>query len=149
MPATPNRAEVKAAAVAALAGHDNLAGVPVDSGWPGKHLEREHVWIAQVTGAITYPYSMAGRKTRRDTYVMTVIFMAGRAGQTVAEAEARAQEMWAALDDLSADGEAVGSIDGVLWSLHGDTVEGPESEQTDEGAVAFIRADVNITADYT
>lgn len=148
MTTVTNRYDVKAAIVDALQAHTSLLDVPVSYGWPGKHLEREHVWLANTTGTVNYPHVMAGRKTREDDYTITILFMASKDGKNLAEAEERVQEMYQALDDLAADGELIGTHDGVEWSLHGETVDGPNSELTDKGAVAFIRADVSIRARY-
>lgn len=148
MATVTNRYDVKAALVAALRSHPNLAGVEVSVGWPGKHLEREHVWLARTTGTVTYPHQMAGRKTRQDEFTITVMFMAAQKGQTLAEGQQRVQAMYQALDDLGADGETIGTLDSVIWSLHGEQVDGPDTEETDEGSAAFMRADVSVEARY-
>lgn len=144
----PTRYEIKAALVAALDAKPVLDGVAVSHGWPGKHLAREHVWLGRTAGEITYPFEMAGNKIRQDDYTVTVWFMASEPGGTLAEVEARAQVMWSALDDLLAAGEFSGRAE-AMWTLEGGAVEGPDSELTDEGAVAFIRADVSISARYS
>lgn len=144
---TPVRAATKAALTTALAAHATLSGVQVENGWPGKRLEREAVWVARVTGSITFPFMMAGRKIRDDEFTVTVLFMSGKPGTTLAESDARAEVLWSALDDILAADQTL-SIDGVEWLLEGVTVEGPTGEYTDEGAVSFVSAEVSVKARY-
>jgi rRNA maturation endonuclease Nob1 len=152
VPAVSNRAAVKQAVVDALTAHANLIDVPVSLGWPGKHIERRHVWIARTTGEVTYPHVMAGRKTRQDDYTITVLFYAAVPGDNIKEAEDRVELMFQAFDDLAADGQALSDSDsdtlGLIWSLAAGTREGPNSELDDEKAIAVMTGDISVQARY-
>lgn len=144
---SPVRSIVKSALVDALRNHSLLQGVDVFTGWPGESLGREAVWISRTSGQITYPFMMAGRKTRDDEFTVTVMFMAGSPGNTIEEADARVEVLWSALDDVFANDQTL-SVDGAVWTLEGATVEGPTGEFTDEGAVSFIQAEIEVKARY-
>ena len=120
----------------------------VSNGWPGRNLERDHVWIDRVTGTVEFPLMMAGRKSRDDKFTVRVIFQASGPGDTIAETDARAETLYAALENLIAPDPSLAGMDGIIHALL-DTVEGPMGELTDEGAVSFMFADVAVHARLT
>lgn len=122
-----------------------LDPVPVAYGWPGRNLERDHVWIDRVTGNVEFPLAMAGRKSRNDDFTVRVVFQASAPGDSILEADARAEEFYGHLEDLIAGDVSLGTMDGVVHAVLG-AVEGPSGELTDEGAVSFVIADVAVKA---
>lgn len=122
-----------------------LEPVPVSYGWPGRHLERDHVWIDRVTGTVGFPLAMAGRKARDDDFTVRVVFQASAPGDSIVESDARAEEFYGHLEDLIAGDVSLSDMDGVVHALL-DAVEGPSGELTDEGAVSFVIADVAVKA---
>lgn len=115
----------------------------VDSGWPGRNLKRDHAWVDRVTGTVEFNVVMAGRKQRDDKFTVRVIFQASQPGESIAETDERVEAMYAHLEDIFADDPGLGTMDGVVDATLG-TVEGPVGEQTKEGAVSFIFADIDV-----
>lgn len=117
----------------------------VAHGWPGRRLERDHVWVDRVTGTVTMPFSMAGRKVRDDTFTVRLVFQASRPGESIAETDDAVESMYAAFENLLADDPSLASMDGVIdaptW-----TAEGPDGELTDEGAVSFYIVELTVNS---
>jgi hypothetical protein len=142
------RTAVIDALVTALKAKPVLANIQTSEGWPGKSLEHESVWVGKVTGLITFPLMMAGRKIRDDHFTVTIIFMSGNPGDTISDANDRVETYYGALEDIFADDQTLGSLDGVL-SILLDQVEGPRGAFTDEGATSYITADIAVHARYS
>lgn len=126
--------------------------VPISPGLPGRAIEREHVFVAQITGERKVAFLEAGRKTIEDDFTITFVFMAAQAGTTVLEATDRVEVMAGALEDILADDPALGDaqgvpLDGLMWAVTA-RWDGPDHELTDDGAVGFLRADVDVKARY-
>lgn len=154
---TSVRTAVRDEIVARLNAHPALVSadgqrVPVTPGLPGRTIEREHVFIAQVAGTRSVAFLEAGRKTIDDEFTITFVFMTSNPGADALEATDRVEVMATALEDVLADdpglNDAQGApMDGLMWATTG-RWDGPEHELTDEGAVGFIRADVDVRARY-
>lgn len=142
MPTTSIRSTVKAWLVETLV---DAIDPDVSHGWPGKNLQRDHVWIDRVTGTITMPFAMAGRKVRDDEFTVRIVFQASAPGDTVADTDARVESYYAAFEDLLATDPSLESFDGVqdapTW-----TAEGPNGEMTDEGAVSFYVVELTVNS---
>lgn len=143
MAATAIRAAMKAKLVTELT--KALPLVAVSNGWPGRNLERDHVWVDRVTGTVEFPLMMAGRKHRDDKFTVRVIFQSSQPGDSIAETDVRAEQLYAALENVIAADPGIGTMNGIVHALI-DTVEGPMGELTDEGAVSFMFADIAVHA---
>lgn len=138
------RALARAALIERLARQAELAGVQVERGIPVE-WGHEHVVLGNITGTMSLRHMQAGRKSRSDEFTIAVYIMAGKPGQTVEQAEARAIEMLAALDDVLAADPLLGRVPG-LQRAHLGQVDGPDVAATNEGQVAFVAADVECLA---
>lgn len=126
--------------------------VPVSPGRPGNEVEREHVFVARITGEREVAFLAAGRKTITDDFTITFIFMSAIPGEDIGANDERVEQMSNALLDVLADdpglSDANGApMDGLMWATEA-TTEGPDGELTDEGAVSFWRSDVECKARY-
>lgn len=124
----------------------------ISPGLPGNTIEREHVFVAQTTGTREVRFLEPGRKTIQDDFTTTFVFMVANKGTTTLESDDRVEAMATALEDVLADdpglNDAQGQpFDGLMWATAG-RWDGPDAELTDEGAVSFIRADVDCRARY-
>lgn len=119
--------------------------VSVSQGWPGKHLEREHIWIDRVTGAVSMPFAMSGRKVRDDEFTVRLVFQAASPGDSIQETDERADALYAFFENLLATDPSLENMDGVMdaptW-----TAEGPNGELTDEGAVSFYVVELSVNS---
>ena len=122
-----------------------LEPVPVSYGWPGRHLERDHVWIDRVTGTVTMPFAMSGRKVRDDQFTVRLVFQSSKPGDSIAETDETVETMYGHFEDLIATDPSLEAMDGVMdaptW-----TAEGPNGELTDEGAVSFYVVDLTVNS---
>jgi hypothetical protein len=154
---TSIRTRVRDELIARLNAHPALVGtdgqrVPVSPGLPGKNIEREHVFVVQITGQRQVRFLEAGRKTIDDEFTITWVFMTAQPGAETLEADDRVEQMGGALEDVLADdpglSDAQGEpMDGLLWAVSA-RWDGPDHELTDEGAAGFLRADVDCKARY-
>ena len=140
---TSIRGVVKTYLVATLAA--TLDPIPVAHGWPGRNIERDHVWVDRVTGFLELPLLTAGRKFRDDKFTVRVAFQASAPGDDIAETVERVLALYAHVENLLADDPGLGEMDGLISAALG-PVEGPDGSLTDEGAVSFVFADIAIHA---
>lgn len=122
--------------------------VQVDPGLPSKTVLREHVYVPRVTGTRDFVFIQAGRKTVDDQFTITFLFMAAPKGYTALEAGARCEEMTDALLDVLALSPGLDNDIPEIIDIQPGTFDGPEIENTNEGVVAFIRADVDVHVRY-
>lgn len=142
MASTSIRTSVKSALVSTIAAA--LPTVQVTQGWPGRAIEPEFVAIANVAGNLSLPLMQAGRKPRDDDFVVTILISTAKGGRdTFAEVEARAEDLYAVIENALANDPSLGAIDGVLWAAI-ERVEGPNSEITTEGPAAFLTVDIAV-----
>lgn len=127
-----------------------LAGVTISETFPGKALELQHVWVDRITGTVTYPVATAGRQHRQDDFTLTVALMAGSDGDDLDVTDALVETYFTGLEDILADrADLDDEVPEILHALVGPTVDGPDGELTNTGAVSFVRADVTFTARLT
>ena len=80
-----------------------------------------------------------------DTFTVLVHFYAGKPGQsTPKEAEQRAEELYAALENVLADNSKLDDMPGVHWAAQNGQADYLEPEPTDEGWVAAVVAEVTV-----
>lgn len=124
--------------------------IEVSYGWPGKNLERNHVWIDRTTGTVSFDLAMAGRKLRDDEFTVRLIFQASGPGDSIAETDARVESYCAAFEDLIAEYPFLSTdedepMEGLIHAAFLDnSIEGPMGEWTDEGAVSFMFAELTV-----
>lgn len=149
---TSIRTKVRDEIIARLDQHPALVDadghrVTVSPGLPGGTLEREHVFVARITGRRNIAFLEAGRKTRDDEFTISFVFMTATPGADTLDADDRVEQMATALEDVLADDPALGDLDGNFWVVEAE-VNGPDHELTDEGAVGFMHIDVECRARY-
>ena len=149
---TSIRTRVRDEIIARLNQHPALMGtdgnrVPISPGLPGGSLEREHVFVARITGRRNIAFMEAGRKTRDDEFTISFVFMTATPGADTLDADNRAEQMSTALEDVLADDPTLGDLDGNFWAVEAEA-NGPDHQLTDEGAVAFMHIDVECRARY-
>jgi hypothetical protein len=125
--------------------------VKVDPGLPSKGMFREHVFVPVVTGTRSFPYSKGqdGTFDVDDEFTITFLFSVGGKGLTSLEAGTRCEEMSDALLAVLSEDPGLSNDIPELIDIKPSTFDGPELENTNEGAIAFIRADVEVHARYT
>ncbi len=122
--------------------------VQMTPGEPAGTTEREHVFVVlPVRGEREIVFMEAGRKTIEDNFTIPFLFQSAVPGSTLEECSARVEAMSNDLLDVLADDPTLGELDGLMWATEA-TTEGPDAFQTDEGAVAFWRTDVECKARY-
>lgn len=139
----------RTALVDLLKDHANLAGVTVARNLPtGDVLPRELVHIASTsTGSHEFATLRAGRKTRNESFTLTVVFDTILAASTdPEEAEARVFEMFAALEDVIADDPSLGMEHTLRAGIGEWRVIADHAER---GTAAHLEADVNVEARLT
>lgn len=127
---------------------DDGTRVPTTPGEPGAEVEREHVFVVlPIRGDRHIVFMEAGRKTVEDNFTIPVLFQSAVPGASLEECCARVEAMSNDLLDVLANDPTLGELDGLMWANEA-TTEGPDAYQTDEGAVAFWRTDVECKARY-
>lgn len=138
----PARAAVKTKLVDLLRRHAALRDVQVEQGVPlGGELAHEHVLVENITGVSQIRNIKAGRKFREDTFTITVHILAGKPGQDAKTADARAVQLYGALDDLLATDVTLGRVPGLQHATLGE-VDGPNAWGAEEGWIAGITAQI-------
>ena len=112
-----------------------LPGVQVTYGRPpDNELERECVYVGNVSGVQRIPTMRAGRKPREETYSVEIVVAILLERGTTSDAEDRAFELLAECEDVVADdptlaiASAAGSFEAVAGSFESTadyTLEGP------------------------
>lgn len=123
--------------------------VTVEEYFPGRLTTYENVWCNGIQGAQEHPFAMSGRQSRYDDFTMRWMFSAGLAGQTIADASARAAELFEALEDLVADDADGSGWSGEVHDLRLGEVDGPNVFMTDMGPVAIVEAEVIVRSFLT
>lgn len=141
MASTDIRYDVRAKLVAAI--RNALNGVQVELGWPGDRLELESIWLGESDGNCTIPTMKAGYKTMDDEFTVPVEIQAGKAGQTLDEAEARSQVLVAAVETILLTDPSIGSLDGVISAVI-TRKRGPVTVRTKQGAVTFVQLELSV-----
>lgn len=140
----PIRTTVKRALHGLLVAEANLAGIVV-YGAP-RQPPRDCVWIGEATGEQRVPNMRAGRKDREDRFRVAVYCYSRRPGHDASEAEERAEELAAVVDDVLAENVTLGGLAGLIHAVVGE-VTGPDSEPyQDEGFHAWSALQVTCLA---
>lgn len=111
---------------------------------PPQLLNRESVWVGDITGDHELPVMKAGRKQRQEEYEVELWVWVARARGTTAETKARVQVLWAAVEDTLANDPSLSNLDGVLWARMGSFEE--RSDYAKEGPWTALRSNVTVAA---
>lgn len=141
------RTKVRDEIITRLRLQPDLEGVPVAPGLPGKTIEREHVFVARITGQREVAFLQEGRKTIEDNFIITFIFWVANPGSDTLESDDRAEVMSLCLLDVLAEDPSLGDLDGLMWAVEAES-QGPDPELTDEGAMSVVHTDVACKARY-
>lgn len=134
---------VKQALVALLAAA--LPSTQVSYGRPADSmLTRSCVWLGRAAGADRVPVMSAGRKTREQTYSVTVFVWVAKPRGTVEEAETEAHVLLTEVGDALADDPSLGGVDGLIHATAGDWEV--EADVAQEGPFCLITLDVDCLA---
>jgi hypothetical protein len=121
--------------------------VQVDVGWPGKNLQRNHVYIGRTTGSWTFNFIQDGPKTRDDDFTMTWVFRASGSNESLNDVQARVEsyaEAFALMIARDAGLDGMGDETVIAAFFEDDAFEGPTAGWTEEGADAFITCDLRV-----
>lgn len=124
--------------------------VNVAPGFPSKTVYREQVYVPLITGTRSFPYSKGpdGHFDIDDNFTITFVFAVAWKGRTSIEAGTRCEELSDALLEVLATDPGLADDIPELIDISPGTFDGPELENTNEGVIAFIRADVEVHARY-
>lgn len=147
LPVSSTKAATKAALVDALRDRPAMSGVQVSYSWPGKTVKRESVWCAKATGTSSVPTMKAGRKARDETYVLEVIVEVIVEGKDQQQADERALELAAEIENVAADDPRLGTD--FLLSLTVENHDLDEGGPTDTGYGARVRLGLRCNARLT
>ncbi len=132
MPTTSVVPAVKARCVDLLSNAPALSGVAVS--WARKgDGSREEIYFAKTSINLSGHAMAAGRQRRDEVSDLIVVIFTGTPGVPASEAEKRAFELYAAIEDLVANDPALniglsqnaGGIDGVLSAVITNATTGP------------------------
>ncbi len=139
-----NRAQTKARILGLLRDDGRTAGMSLDYGLPPNGVPVEGIWLGKAAGPHANRTMTAGRKDRRDVFTITAHCYAFQPGQTAEEAETRAQELFAVLEDVVAnDPKLGGAVTGLQWAVLGQVELDSAPGGDGEGFAAWVDADIN------
>jgi hypothetical protein len=121
--------------------------VSVDDGWPGKNLQRNHVYIARTTGTWTFPFIQGGDKTRHDEFTTTWVFRASGSAEDLSDVKARVESYANEFGLMIAEDaglNGMGDETVIAAFFEDDAFEGPNAGWTDDGADSFITCDLRV-----
>lgn len=154
VPTTAIRVAVKRRLVELLGAEPSIPDVDIIYAWSGTS-ERDHIRVGAppTSGDSSVPTMKSGRKHRDDRFGISCYILAATPGREHDEAEARVEVMLAAIDSLLADRSLLEDangvpLPGVVMVTLGD-LDGPDSDASDEGALAYGRCTVNVHARLT
>lgn len=127
---------------------DGLPGVQVEYAWPAKQLQPRAVWLGRLRSTIDIETFKANRKNRVDEFDVDVWCAASGRGYPTAEAaDAAAEELVHAVEDVLADDPTLGALDGLQWAML--TAREGDPDPTDDGWAAAIRLTISCRARLT
>ena len=136
---------VKTALVSLLTSAINDSTVQVLYGRPNDSLvQRESVFVADVTYSAEVANVKAGRKQYDEDYSVDVVFTVARGRGVGADTEARVFALFEFLRDLLADDVSLGGVDGLAWATLASVTA--QTAQESEGPVSVLVATVKCRA---
>ena len=142
---TSNRTAVRARIVELLT-DTAPSGVAVYHGQPAQ-WPNEGIVVGPTSGSSEVKLMQAGRKRRNDTFTITIFCWSSVPGQDAITAESRCEEFLAVVDDALADNATLG-VEGVKWATL-NQVDGPDSEGTDEGWIAYGTITIEVHSELS
>lgn len=106
-----NREAVVLALVAALRLRPSLAGVQIESGWPGDEITAEAIWVGDIEGDFEYPTMTPARSERDDRFGLPLAFQVAN-NDTLDATRARLGVLMADVESFLADHAALAAVDG-------------------------------------
>jgi hypothetical protein len=130
-----------------LIGEDPLiasTSVSVQPGWPGDRIvQKELIWIDEITGDTNIPVMTGGRKQREDDFEITLNFRITGLYDISATMD-RTFVLIGIVEDILANDTTLGALDGVLSAEI--TSERMSSAMFPEGPVAFAELKIQISS---
>jgi hypothetical protein len=143
--ATTSTVPTAKAALVSLIG-TALSGVQVTYGRPSDaELDRECVWVGDVTGRQQVPTMKAGRKARHETYSVEVVAWVAMDRGLVSDAEARAFVLLGSVEDVVANDPTLGIATGTAY-FGATTGDFDSAADLIGGPAAVVRLNVDCTA---
>jgi hypothetical protein len=145
MATTSNRWTVVKAFIDTLREHRLLVGVQVEPGWPGDEMQAELIWITDLTGQISMPFMVAGRKTRDDHFEIPLqIRVSNRANRD--DTLSRVIQLVAAVQDILADDPTLGDLDSLVSIGTEEFTENEMCASMPEGHLGFAELIIPVHA---
>lgn len=113
--------------------------VAVYFGRPDREAARDSISVGvNLEGTLEFDELSAGRKRRLDAFTFDVVIFAAMPGRTYQEAAARAEALWAHVENVTANDPTLGNLGGLLWCITQGAYSGPQADPTDEGFLAVV-----------
>ncbi|SDN73814.1 hypothetical protein [Allokutzneria albata] len=128
---------VKTALYQRLSAAPELAGVDVAYSWDGSDVERERIYLGRITSTSTLAIFGGSPRIKRDEQLSVTLYIVVRIpGGTVAETDARADELAAAVEELLTVDPGLSGVQGLSYA----TVAGHELEYLldDDGCTSVL-----------
>lgn len=110
----------KSALIAQLTARPGLAGVQVSYGYPGPVPEIEYIWVADIQGR--QELALAGRRSRDETYSLTILIKTETTGISGAEQQTAVERAFALMAQIEAQLRTDPAVNGTVRVAQ---IEGP------------------------
>ena len=118
--------------------------VSVQPGWPGDRIvQKQLIWIDEITGDTRIPVMVGGRKERDDVFEITLYFRIAGLFDLSATMD-RTFELVAIAEDILANDTSLGGLDGVISAEI--TSERMSCAMFPEGPVAFAELTIQVSS---
>ena len=150
LPTTTARVAAKRQLVKLIADRAHHAGddIAVEYGLP-QTPPKEVIAVLNVTATRDEtPYMVGGRTKRRDTFTVVVGCFAYLDGQTCIESERRVEQFIGYVENALATNATLRPLEGITSALV-TNIDGPNSDGTTEGYLAYGFVDIEIVQQLT
>jgi len=145
-PTTSIRWDLAKQIIELLRGDNRLAGALIEPGWPGEtELKPDTVWIDQIEGEVTCPFTMADRKVRDDRFTIPIEIRIVDRPNLDALMD-RVEEIRAAIEDMCANDPTLSNFGGLMQAL--ESTSRTTSARTPDGVIAFGEVAISAWARY-
>ena len=136
---------VKRRVLELLGARKGLAEVQQTYSHPNSLLRRESIYFAGATGQHEARVIRTGRQPRTETYNLAVVVVVHMAGKTAEEAEARAFDLMAEVEDALADDPTLGITPQIHWARFG-AIREVDTGPWEKGGACAIEFDIDVSA---